>query len=76
MVLKNNLIRQAEILKLDNIIFLPSVHKHEIIKYLSIIDVALVNLKKVILLNRLYLVKYLCAALQKPILLELKDQKK
>ena len=74
---KNNLIREAEMLKLNNIIFLPSIHKHEIIKYLSIIDVALVNLKKSDTFKSVIPSKiFEAAALQKPILLGVEGESK
>ena len=64
-------------MKLDNIIFLPSVQKHEIINYLSIIDVALVNLKKSDTFKSVIPSKiFEAAALQKPILLGVEGESK
>ena len=74
---KDNLIKEAKHLKLDNIIFLPSVQKHEIINYLSIIDVALVNLKKSDTFKSVIPSKiFEAAALQKPILLGVEGESK
>tara|TARA_B110000908_G_C10264199_1_gene462073 strand:+ start:1441 stop:2649 length:1209 start_codon:yes stop_codon:yes gene_type:complete len=74
---KDNLINEAKYLKLENIIFLPSVQKHEIINYLSIIDVALVNLKKSDTFKSVIPSKiFEAAALQKPILLGVEGEAK
>ena len=74
---KNNLVKEAERLKLENIIFLPSVDKHEIIQYLSIIDVAIVNLKKSDTFKSVIPSKiFEAAALQKPILLGVEGESK
>ena len=43
---KLNLIEQAKNLQLRNITFMPLVLKHEVVRYLSLMDVALVTLKK------------------------------
>jgi len=43
---KQNLVRKAKKLNLTNVIFLPFVSKSEIVRYISLLDVALVNLKK------------------------------
>lgn len=43
---KQELLVQKEYLKLENITMLPSVTKQEVAKYISIIDIGLVNLKK------------------------------
>lgn len=43
---KYNLIKKAESLGLDNVTFIDSVDKKTVVKYISILDFALVNLKK------------------------------
>tara|TARA_B110000003_G_scaffold130272_1_gene132285 strand:+ start:243 stop:1451 length:1209 start_codon:yes stop_codon:yes gene_type:complete len=74
---KDNLVEEARLLKLKNIIFLPSVPKNEILEYLSIIDVALVNLKKSDTFKSVIPSKiFESAALQKPILLGVEGEAK
>jgi len=43
---KKSLIQKSKDLSLDNTLFLDSVSKKEVVRYLSLMDVALVNLKK------------------------------
>ena len=67
---KKNLLKKAEAMRLDNITFLPFVSKSEIARYISVIDVALVNLKrnktfKTVIPSKIFE----NAAMEKPILL-------
>jgi glycosyltransferase involved in cell wall biosynthesis len=69
---KQNLLKQAEELKLSNALFLNSVPKSEVRSYLNLMDVALVNLRK----NETFLTVipskiFEAAAMEKPILLGL-----
>ena len=74
---KENLLRQAEDLKLSNVTFMPFVPKHEVVRYLSLMDVALVNLKKSDTFKTVIPSKiFEAAALQKPILLGLEGETK
>ena len=74
---KENLRVQAEKLELDNITFIPFVPKHEVVRYLSLMDVALVNLKKSDTFKTVIPSKiFEAAALQKPILLGLEGETK
>ncbi len=74
---KNNLISQAKDLNLDNVSFLPIVPKNEIVNYLSIIDIALVNLKKEKTFETVIPSKiFESAAMGKPILLGLLGETK
>jgi glycosyltransferase involved in cell wall biosynthesis len=74
---KENLLRQAEDLKLTNVTFMPFVPKHEVVRYLSLMDVALVNLKKSDTFKTVIPSKiFEAAALQKPILLGLEGETK
>ena len=74
---KENLIKQAEALKLTNVTFMPFVPKHEVVRYLSLMDVALVNLKKSDTFKTVIPSKiFEAAALQKPILLGLAGETK
>lgn len=74
---KENLIKQAEALKLTNVTFMPFVPKHEVVRYLSLMDVALVNLKKSDTFKTVIPSKiFEAAALQKPILLGLEGETK
>ena len=74
---KENLLNQAKELKLDNVTFMPFVPKHEVVRYLSLIDVALVNLKKSDTFKTVIPSKiFEAAALQKPILLGLEGETK
>lgn len=74
---KDNLIAQANELKLENITFIPFVSKREVVDYLNLMDVALVNLKKsdtfkLVIPSKLFE----AAALEKPILLGLEGESK
>ena len=74
---KENLLNQARELKLDNVTFMPFVPKHEVVRYLSLMDVALVNLKKSDTFKTVIPSKiFEAAALQKPILLGLEGETK
>ena len=74
---KKNLLKQAEDLKLTNVTFMPFVPKHEVVRYLSLMDVALVNLKKSDTFKTVIPSKiFEAAALQKPILLGLEGETK
>lgn len=74
---KENLLKQAEDLKLMNVTFMPFVPKHEVVRYLSLMDVALVNLKKSDTFKTVIPSKiFEAAALQKPILLGLEGETK
>lgn len=74
---KENLLSQAKSLNLKNITFLSSVPKNEIIKYISIIDVALVNLKKSETFKSVIPSKiFEAAAMEKPILLGVEGESK
>ncbi len=74
---KNNLLSLAEELNLKNISFIPSVPKDQISRYISIIDVALVNLKKNDTFKTVIPSKiFENAAMQKPILLGVDGESK
>jgi glycosyltransferase involved in cell wall biosynthesis len=74
---KENLLKQANDLKLTNVTFMPIVAKHEVVRYLSLMDVALVNLKKSDTFKTVIPSKiFEAAALQKPILLGLAGETK
>ena len=74
---KENLLKQAKELKLENVTFMPFVPKHEVVRYLSLMDVALVNLKKIDTFKTVIPSKiFEAAALQKPILLGLEGETK
>ncbi len=74
---KENLIKQSIKLKLTNITFIPFISKHEIARYLSLIDVALVNLRKSDTFKTVIPSKiFEAAALKKPILLGLEGETK
>ena len=74
---KENLLQQASDLKLNNVTFMPFVPKHEVVRYLSLMDVALVNLKKSDTFKTVIPSKiFEAAALQKPILLGLEGETK
>ncbi len=67
---KKNLIALAKSLNLDNVTFLPFVSKSEIRRYISLLDVALVNLKKSDTFKTVIPSKiFENACMQKPILL-------
>lgn len=74
---KENLLKQAKDLNLDNVTFMPFVPKHEVVRYLSLMDVALVNLMKSDTFKTVIPSKiFEAAALQKPILLGLEGETK
>ena len=74
---KENLIKQAKELNLNNVTFMPFVQKHEVVRYLSLMDVALVNLKKSDTFKMVIPSKiFEAAALRKPILLGLEGETK
>lgn len=74
---KENLVKQSSALKLTNVTFMPFVPKHEVVRYLSLMDVALVNLKKSDTFKTVIPSKiFEAAALQKPILLGLEGETK
>lgn len=74
---KGNLLKQSHDLQLTNITFMPFVPKHEVVRYLSLMDVALVNLKKSDTFKTVIPSKiFEAAALQKPILLGLEGETK
>lgn len=74
---KKNLLKQANDLKLKNAIFVDSVGKKEVVDYLSLMDVALVNLRKsdtflTVIPSKIFE----AAAMEKPILLGLEGETK
>ena len=74
---KENLLKQTKDLKLTNVTFMPFVPKNEVVRYLSLMDVALVNLKKSDTFKTVIPSKiFEAAALQKPILLGLEGETK
>ncbi len=74
---KANLLNQAKELNLTNVTFLPFVPKDEVVRYLSLMDVALVNLMKSDTFKTVIPSKiFEAAALQKPILLGLQGETK
>ena len=74
---KANLLKQAKELNLNNVTFLPFVPKQEVVRYLSLMDVALVNLMKSDTFKTVIPSKiFEAAALQKPILLGLQGETK
>lgn len=74
---KDGLTEKVEQMKLSNVTFLPFVSKKEIVKYLSIIDVSLVNLIKSDTYKTVIPSKiFEAAAMQKPILLGLEGETK
>ena len=74
---KKNLLQQAEELELTNAIFVNSVSKNEVVDYLSVMDVALVNLKKSDTFKTVIPSKiFEAAAMEKPILLGLEGETK
>ena len=74
---KENLLAQAKRLNLTNVTFMPFVPKSEVVRYLSLMDVALVNLKKSDTFKTVIPSKiFEAAALQKPILLGLEGETK
>lgn len=74
---KENLLAQAKRLSLTNVTFMPFVPKSKVVRYLSLMDVALVNLKKSDTFKTVIPSKiFEAAALQKPILLGLEGETK
>ena len=74
---KPRLLNQAAQLELTNVTFLPFVSKQEVARYLSLMDIALVNLKKSDTFKTVIPSKiFEAAALQKPILLGLEGETK
>lgn len=74
---KKKLLQQAEKLELKNAVFVDSVGKKDVVDYLSLMDVALVNLRK----NDTFLTVipskiFEAAAMEKPILLGLEGETK
>jgi glycosyltransferase involved in cell wall biosynthesis len=74
---KKNLIQKSKDLSLDNTLFLDSVSKKEVVRHLSLMDVALVNLKKsdtflTVIPSKIFE----AAAMEKPILLGLEGETK
>lgn len=74
---KSNLIEKATENKLGNVSFLPSVSKEEVLDYLHLMDIALVNLKKsdtflTVIPSKIFE----AAAVQRPILLGLEGETK
>lgn len=74
---RNNLLELKEKLHLRNVTFLPSVAKKEVVRYLSIMDIALVNLRKsdtflTVIPSKIFE----SAAMHKPILLGLQGETK
>lgn len=74
---RNNLLQQSENLKLTNVTFIESVSKKEVVRYLSLMDVALVNLRKsdtflTVIPSKIFE----AAAMHKPILLGLQGETK
>jgi len=74
---KKNLLQLSKDLKLANAIFVDSVSKKEVVEYLSLMDVALVNLKKSDTFKTVIPSKiFEAAAMRKPILLGLEGETK
>jgi len=74
---KENLIKLAKELNLSNVTFMPFVPKHEVVRYLSLMDIALVNLRKHDTFKDVIPSKiFEAAALNKPILLGLEGEAK
>ena len=72
---KKNLIKQADDLNLKNAVFVDSVGKKEVVDYLSLMDVALVNLRKSDTFKTVIPSKiFEAAAMEKPILLGLEGE--
>lgn len=72
---KKNLIQQSKDLNLTNTVFVDSVSKKEVVEYLSLMDVALVNLKKSDTFKTVIPSKiFEAAAMEKPILLGLQGE--
>ena len=74
---KKNLLKQAKDLQLKNAVFVDSVGKKEVVDYLSLMDVALVNLRKSDTFKTVIPSKiFEAAAMEKPILLGLEGETK
>lgn len=74
---RKNLIHLKDSLELINATFLPSVDKNQVVRYLSIIDVALVNLRKSdTFLTVIPSKMFESAAMRKPILLGVEGESK
>lgn len=74
---REHLLELKDQLKLTNATFLPSVPKNQVVKYLSIMDVALVNLRKSDTFKTVIPSKiFEAAAMEKPILLGLQGETK
>lgn len=74
---KNNLLSLRDHLELNNVTMLPSVPKDQVVKYLSVMDVALVNLRKSDTFKLVIPSKiFEAAAMRKPILLGLEGETK
>ncbi|TBW30435.1 glycosyltransferase family 4 protein [Gramella sp. KN1008] len=74
---KKNLLQQASDLDLKNAVFVDSVSKKEVVDYLSVMDVALVNLRKSDTFKTVIPSKiFEAAAMEKPILLGLEGETK
>ena len=72
---RNNLLVQTKNLKLTNVTFIESVSKKEVVRYLSLMDVALVNLRKSDTFLHVIPSKiFEAAAMEKPILLGLQGE--
>ncbi|SFO74090.1 Glycosyl transferase 4-like domain-containing protein [Algoriphagus ornithinivorans] len=74
---KENLVKKAENYRLENVTFLESVPKKEVLEYLNLMDIALVNLKKsdtflTVIPSKIFE----AAAVEKPILLGLEGETK
>lgn len=74
---KEGLIKMQEEMRLENVTFLPSVPKTEVVKYLDAIDVTIVNLKKSdTFLSVIPSKIFEAAAMRKPILLGVSGESK
>ena len=74
---KTNLTQLKKKLELNNVTMLPSVSKKEVVKYLSLMDYALVNLRKSDTFKNVIPSKiFEAAAMEKPILLGLEGETK
>ena len=74
---KEKSLKQAETLQLKNAVFVDSVGKKEVVDYLSLMDVALVNLRKSDTFKTVIPSKiFEAAAMEKPILLGLEGETK
>lgn len=72
---KENLIKQSKLLGLTNVTFISFIPKNDIVRYLSLMDVALVNLRKSDTFKTVIPSKiFEAAALHKPILLGLQGE--